>query len=176
MHMKDLYRVLDWLPADALRDFHDLSLFWSIKHYKTPKNFSQMFASHNEVLEEDAARRITRSVTQNGINRTQENDSRNTVRASSFVPRMVRTFNALDDEYKRLPDLRNKWGHPRSLEDKFLSLKRDLKRMVQWRDLGIPTEWPQSKSEALLDRSYERAGLGIESSTSEEEDEQVDVS
>ena len=176
MHVKDLYRVLDWLPANALRDFHDLSLFWSIKHYKTPKNFSQMFASHNEVLEEDAARRITRSVTQNGINRTQENDSRNTVRASSFVPRMVRTFNALDDEYKRLPDLRNKWGHPRSLEDKFLSLKRDLKRMVQWRDLGIPTEWPQSKSEALLDRSYELAGLGIESSTSEEEDEQVDVS
>ena len=32
MHVLDLYRVLDWLPASACRDFQDISLFWSTRH------------------------------------------------------------------------------------------------------------------------------------------------
>ena len=53
MHVLDLYRVLDWLPPRTCRDFQDLSLFWSIKHYKTPRNLSEMFLAHNETLPDD---------------------------------------------------------------------------------------------------------------------------
>ena len=74
MHVKDLYRVLNWLPATACRDYHDLSLFWSMKHYQTPRNLSLMFASHSNTISEETQSRITRSVTQNSINRTQDND------------------------------------------------------------------------------------------------------
>ena len=173
MHVKDLYRVLDWLPADACRDFHDLSLFWSIKHHKTPRDLSLKFTSHNEQIPEDSQRRITRSVTQNAINRTQDNDSRLSLRADSFVPRMVRTFNNLHEDYKRLPDLRDKWGNPLSDQEKFISLKIDLRRMCQYRDLGPPAEWPEDKDDALLDRSFELAGLGINSDTETDADDDV---
>ena len=173
MHVKDLYRVLDWLPADACRDFHDLSLFWSIKHHKTPRALSLKFPSHNEQIPEDSQRRITRSVTQNAINRTQDNDSRLSLRADSFVPRMVRTFNNLHEDYKRLPDLRDKWGNPLSDQEKFISLKIDLRRMCQYRDLGPPAEWPEDKDDALLDRSFELAGLGINSDTETDADDDV---
>ena len=171
MHVKDLYRVINWLPADACRDFHDLSLFWSIKHHKTPRDLSTMFTSHSEQIDvENTDRRVTRSVSQGGINRTEENDSRHhTLRAASFVPRMVRTFNALHEDYKRLPDLRDKWGNPLSNEVKFISLKSDLRNMCQWRDLGPPSEWPETRADAMLDRSYELAGLGIISEDSESE-------
>ena len=154
------------------RDYHDL--FWSIKHYQTPRNMSLMFSSHSDTFEEDKQRRITRSVTQNSINRTRDNDSRQTLRSALFVPRMVRVFNGLDQRYKRLPDLRDKWGNPRSLEEKFVDLKLSLRDKCQKDQLGPASEWPVDKSDALLDRSYEVAGLGINSNTSTEEDEEVD--
>ena len=169
MHVRDLYRVLDWLPANECRDFADLNLFWSIKHYETPLNLSNMFKSHNQELNVNDGRRVTRSITQNSINRTQENDSRLSVRAESFVPRMVKTFNELDQEFKSLPDLRDKYGNPVSTEEKFKDLKCSLRRMVQWRALGPPTEWPADRDEAILDRGDEIYGLGILSDTSEDE-------
>ena len=150
MHVRDLYRVLDWLPANECRDFADLNLFWSIKHYEIPLNLSNMFKSHNQENMNEG-RRVTRSITQNSINRTQENDSRLSIRAESFVPRMVKTFNELDQEFKSLPDLRDKYGNPLSTEDKFKSLKCSLRNMVQWRALGPPTEWPADRNEAILD-------------------------
>ena len=168
MHVRDLYRVLDWLPANESRDFADLNLFWSIKHYEIPLNLSTMFKSHQE-HDIDQSRRVTRSITQNSINRTQENDSRLSLRSSSFVPRMVKTFNELDQEFKSLPDLRDKRGNPLPTEKKFKSLKYDLRRMVQWRALGPPTEWPANLEEALLDRGDEIYGLGILSETSGED-------
>ena len=172
MHVKDLYRVLDWLPASACRDYHDLSLFWSMKNFRTPRNMSLMFASHSDTIGEENQRRVTRSVTQNSIYWTQDNDSRMTLRSSSFVPRMVRTFNDLDLEYKRLPDLRDRWGNPRSAAEKFLSLKISLRNKCQRDYLGPESEWLACKADAMLDRSYELAGLGIESETSDEEPDQ----
>ena len=139
MHVRDLYRVLDWLPANECRDFADLNLFWSIKHYEIPQNLSNMFKSHNQENVNEG-RRVTRSITQNSINRTQENDSRLSLRADSFIPRMVKTFNELDQEFKSLPDLRDKYGNPLPTEEKFKSLKCSLRNMVQWRALGPPTE------------------------------------
>ena len=171
MHVKDLYRVLDWLPASACRDYHDLSLFWSMKHFQTPRNMSLMFASHSDTIGDENQRRVTRSVTQNSINRTQDNDSRLSLRASSFVPRMVRTFNGLDQDYKRLPDLRDRRGNPRSAAEKFVALKVSLRYKCQTDHLGPEADWPACKADAMLDRSYELAGLGIESDTSEEEPE-----
>ena len=168
MHVKDLYRVLDWLPASACRDYHDLSLFWSMKHFQTPRNMSLMFASHSDTIGDENQRRVTRSVTQNSINRTQDNDSRLSLRASSFVPRMVRTFNGLDQDYKRLPDLRDRRGNPRSAAEKFVALKVSLRYKCQTDHLGPEADWPACKADAMLDRSYELAGLGIESDTSEE--------
>ena len=82
---------------------------------------------------------------------------------------MVKTFNELDQEFKTLPDLRNKYGYPLSTEEKFLSLKHSLRQMVQWRALGPPTEWPANRNDALLDRGDEIYGLGILSDTSEDE-------
>ena len=170
MHTKDVYRILDWLPAKSCRDFQDLSLFWSIKHYRTPRSLSVMFMGHSETLPEDHSRRITRSVTQHSINRTQENDSANTLRGGSYVPTMVRTFNQLEPEYKALPDLRNSAGYPLPDDLKFLDLKMSLRKMVQYRDLGQPEDWPTDRADALLDREEEIFGLGINSSTSEEDD------
>ena len=86
---------------------------------------------------------------------------------------MVKTFNELDQEFKSLPDLRDKYGNPVSTEEKFKDLKCSLRRMVQWRALGPPTEWPAGRDEAILDRGDEIYGLGILSDTSEEE---LDVS
>ena len=169
MHVKDLYRVLDWLPARSCRDFHDINLFWSIKHYRTPRNLSLMFLGHNEILPADPDRRVTRSITQNSINRSQENDSRNTLRAGSYVPTMVKVFNDLDQEYKSLPDLRNSAGFPLPDELKFQDLKKSLRTMIMHRDLGTPDTWPENRKDALLDRGDEIYGLGINSSTSEEE-------
>ena len=173
MHVKDLYRVLNWLPARSCRDFQDLSLFWSIKQYQTPRNLSLMFLGHNETLPADSQRRVTRSITQGSINRTQENDSVNSVRSSSYVPHMVKVFNDLDPEFKSLPDLRNKAGYPLSTEEKFADLKISLRQMVQWRALGTPDTWPEDRQDALLDRADEIYGLGINSSTSEEEDDDI---
>ena len=113
--------------------------------------------------------RVTRSITQNSINRSQDNDSRLALRAASFIPRMVKTFNELDQEFKSLPDLRDKYGNPLPTEEKLLSLKHSLRRMVQWRALGPPTEWPANQDEALLDRGDEIYGLGILSDTSEDD-------
>ena len=158
MHVRDLSRVLDWLPANESRDFATLNLFWSINHYEI------QYVDLNE------SRRVTRSITQNSINRTQDNDSRMSLRAESFIPRMVRTFNDLDQEFKSLPDLRDKHGNPVSIEEKYKSLKCSLRRMVQWRALGPPTEWPADRNDALLDRGDEIYGLGILSDTSEDED------
>ena len=83
---------------------------------------------------------------------------------------MVRVFNSLDQEYKQLPDLRNKAGYPRPTEEKFQSLKYSLRNLVQWRDLGQPGNWPDREA-AMLDRGEEIYGLGILSETSSSEDE-----
>ena len=113
-----------------------------------------MFMAHNETLSDDTSRRVTRSVTQNWINRSQENDTKLPIRASSFVPSMVKVFNGLDQEFKQLPVLRNRAGYPRSNEEKFQSLKYSLRNRVQWRDLGPPTDWPDREA-AMLDQGDE---------------------
>ena len=43
---------------------------------------------------------------------------------------MVRIFNDLDQEFKQLPDSRDKFGNPRPTEMKFLDLKYSLINMV----------------------------------------------
>ena len=95
---------------------------------------------------------------------------RNLLRSISFVPRMVKIFNDLDQEFKQLPDSRDKFGNPRPNEMKFLDLKYSLRNMVQWKYLGPPSDWPDSKEDALLDRDYELRGLGVNSDTSKDED------
>ena len=174
MHVKDVYRVLDWLPARSCRDFQDLNLFWSIKHYKTPRSLSMMFMSHNET-NVDPDRRVTRSITQHSINRTQENDPRNSIRTNSYVPTMVRVFNGLDQEFKQLPDLRNDAGYPRPEEEKFQELKKNLRNMISWRDLGPPEDWPEDRQAALLDREDEIFGLSINSDTTSSSSEDEDT-
>ena len=145
-----------------------------IKHYKIPKNLSDVFLSHNETLSDDESRPVTRLITQNSINRSQENDSKLAIRATSFVPSMVKVFNSLDKEYKQLPDLRNKAGYPRSNEEKFQSLKYHLRNLVQWRDLGPPVNWPDREA-AMLDRGDEIYGIGILSETSSSSSEVDEV-
>ena len=98
IHVKDLYRVLDWHTFKSLRNYHELLLFWSIKHWKKPRNLSVMFESHQERLDRletvtwqrskrgGYERVVTRSITQQNIQRSQENASRNSQRAESFVP------------------------------------------------------------------------------------------
>ena len=78
---------------------------------------------------------------------------------------MVKVFNGLDQEYKQLPDLRNRAGYLRSNEEKFQSLKHSLRNLLQWRDLGPPIDWPDMEA-AMLDRGDEIYGLGILSETS----------
>ena len=176
VHVLDLYRVLDWLPAKSCRDYHDLNLFWSIKHHQIPLNLGLMLRSHQEegVAEN---RRMTRSVTQHSINRSQENDSVNAIRTQSFIPRMVKTFNELEPAYKSLPDLRDKWGNPLSDQLKFADLRVSLRRYAQERDLGPRHEWPSELSEILLDRADEIYGLGIlsDDKTSSSDDEKETV-
>ena len=87
---------------------------------------------------------------------------------------MVRVFNSLDQEYKQLPDLRNKASYPRSSEEKYQSLKYSLRNLVQWRDLGPPTNWPDREA-AMLDRGEEIYGLGILSETSSSSSEEDEV-
>ena len=157
MHVRDLSRVLDWLPANESRDFATLNLFWSIKHYEI------------QYMDLNESRRVTRSITQNSINRTPDNDSRQSLCAASFVPRMVKTFNELDQEFKSLPDSRDKYGNPLPREEKFKDLKCSLRRMVQWRALGPPTEWPADRNDAMLDRGDKIYGLGILSDTSDKD-------
>ena len=169
MHVLDMYRVLNWLPPGACRAYMDLNLFWNIRHYKTPANLSQMFQSScNSYYTEDELSsqwtRQTRSMSQQSIRRTQENDSLG-IRHTSFVPRMVRTFNALDREFKSLPDIKG------TDDERFLVLKQKLRNKCQWDALGFPADWPQNIEEAMLDRGDEIYGLGIESDTTSEEED-----
>ena len=147
----------------------DLNLFWNIRHYKTPANLSQMFQSscNSYYTEEELSSqwtRQTRSMSQQSIRRTQENDSLG-IRHTSFVPRMVRTFNALDREFKSLPDIKG------TDDERFLVLKQKLRNKCQWDALGFPADWPQNIEEAMLDRGDGIYGLGIESDTTSEEED-----
>ena len=67
-------------------------------------------------------------------------------------------------------DSRDKFGNPRPTEMKFLDLIYSLRNMVQWKHLGPPSDWADSKEDALLDRDYELRGLGVSSDMSEDED------
>ena len=78
---------------------------------------------------------------------------------------MVRTFNNLDLELKSLPDIRG------TEEEKFAVLKQKLRNECQWKALGFPSYWPESREDALLDRGHEIQGLGIESETSDDSDD-----
>ena len=51
IHVQDLYRVLQWHTCKSLRNYHELLLFWSIKHWKKLRNLSLMFESHQERLD-----------------------------------------------------------------------------------------------------------------------------
>ena len=117
-------------------------------------------------LKTQKAFKSQRSQTQHSIQRTQENDSLG-VRAGSFVPRMVKTFNDLDIELKSLPDIRG------TDEERFLTLKQKLRNHCQWKDLGFPSHWPENRDDALLDRGDEIYGLGIESDTTDDSEEDV---
>ena len=106
---------------------------------------------------------VTRSITQQNIQRSQENASRNSQRAESFVPRMVKKFNSLDQEYKQLPAV-VMHGRQDTDEERFDALKLKLKQMCMWEELGFPGTWPEDLQAALLDS-------GNESSTDEDENE-----
>ena len=162
MHVLDTYRVLGWMPANAMRDFHDLNLFWSIKHYKKPKNLSEKFKSEQE--SQTMERMVTRSVSQNAIRRTQENDSRLPIRAESFVPRMVRKFNDMGPEWSTLPQIPNA-----SDDERFQVMKCKLRNFCTWEYLGLPGTWPENAESAMLDRENELFGLGLNSDTSSDE-------
>ena len=167
MHVLDLYRVLNWLPANACRDYHCLNLFWSIKMWQKPRNLSKMFESETETrfkeVDGESHRMETRSISQNSIRRTQDNDSRG-MRVGSFVPRMIKVFNNLDIEYKHLPSIPGPNG-PGTDQERFLIL------MCQWKQLCFPGNWPENMEDALLDRAEEIYGLGINSGTSSTEQE-----
>lgn len=170
MHVLDMYRVLDWLPANACRDYHCLNLVWSIKLFGKPKNLSLMFESEIESDWRDAEMRRmqTRSISQGSIRRTQENDSRG-MRAGSFVPRMIRIFNDLDPEYKHLPEISG-YNSPGTTFERYLLQKRKIRDMYQWQQLGFPSTWPENLEEAMLDRGEEVYGLGINSDTTSDEE------
>ena len=125
MHVLDMYRVLNWLTPRAWRDYMDLVLFWNIRYFKKPANLSLMFqgSQQYEQMEDGGWRMVTRSQSQHSIRRTQENDSLG-IRASSFVPRMVRKFNTLDLELKSLPDIRG------TDQERFDVLKQKLKNVA----------------------------------------------
>ena len=174
MHVLDMYRVLEWFTVKATKMYHDLNLFWSIKKWGKPANLSEMFRSEQEGFEQEERRMRTRSVSQNSIRRTQENDSRG-LRAGSFVPRMVRTFNALDSTLpgqlltlKSLPEI------DASDEERFDLLKVYLRKYCLWTTLGLCCDWPENREEAMLDCGDQIYRLGIDSKTTEDEDEDGD--
>ena len=143
----------------------DLVLFYNIKYFHQPANLSVMFMSGEEQFHLEEARRMrTRSVSQNSIRRTQENDSRG-MRAGSFVPRMVRVYNELDPEYKGLPDVSG------TLQERFDYLKVKLRSKCQWDALGLPFYWPTLVDCKILDRAEEIYGLGIDSDTTDDEED-----
>ena len=107
---------------------------------------------------------VTRSVSQGAIRRTQENDSRSTLRAKSFIPRMVRTFNAMPIWIRTMPQVRGM-----TKEEKITMQKHCFRNHCQWEVLGTPGNWPEDLEDALLDREDEIRGLGINSSTSEDD-------
>ena len=113
---------------------------------------------------------VTRSITQQNIERSQENASRNSLRAGSFIPRMVKKFNTLDLEFKQLPAVMIHGRHGTEVE-KFEALKYRLRDMCLWEDLGYPHTWPANLQEAMLDRGEEiYGGLNMESSEDETEE------
>ena len=168
MHVLDMYRVLNWLPPNACRDYMDLNLLWNIKHYDTPQNLAIMFQSGEVAMNKaNTARMRTRSVSQNQIIRTQENDSLG-IRAGTFVPRMVKTFNGLSAEYKGMPDIQG------TDEERFALLKIKLRQKCQWEILGLPCDWPENVEDALLDRGDDIYGYGQLADTTSEEEEEED--
>ena len=166
MHVLDMYRVLNWLPPSACRNYHELNLFWNIKMWEKPANLSRMFASGEQAFYHEEARMRTRSVSQNQIPRSQENDSRG-MRAISFVPRMVKVYNEMDQEYKSLPATAQDFSD----KERFQMLKESLRNKCQWDALGFPSTWPENREDALLDRANEIYGLGINSDTTEDEED-----
>ena len=194
MHVKDVYRVLSWHTMKSLRNYHELLLFWSIKHWKKPRNLSVMFESHRERLltSQSSQRRdntetwvpsvrggyervVTRSITQQNIERTQENDSRDNLRSQSFVPRMVRKFNTLPQELKQLPEVDN-YGRPDNEQGRFDKLKIMLREHCMYEELGSPDTWPLDRADALLDRGREiYDGLNMESTGEEDSEEEPEL-
>ena len=185
LHVKDLYRVLEWHTCKSLRNYHELLLFWSINHWKKPKNLSLMFERHQERLDRletvsyvrtergGYERVVTRSNTQQNIQRSHENASRNSQRAESFVPRMVKKFNSLDQEYKELPAVMIHGRHSNEVE-RFEELKVKLKQMCMWEELGVPSTWPENLQAAMLDRGEEIYGGLNMTSTDDDESEPAD--
>ena len=165
MHVLDLYRCLNWLTPAAWRSYMDLVLFYNIKVFDQPANLSSMFMSGEQQFYLEEARRMrTRSVSQNSIRRTQENDSLG-MRAGSFVPRMVKVYNELDPEYKGLPDVSG------TLQERFDYLKIKLRSKCQWDTLGLPFYWPTLVDCKILDRASEIYGLGIDSDTTDDDED-----
>ena len=115
---------------------------------------------------------VTRSITQQNIERSQENASRNSLRAGSFIPRMVKKFNSLDLEYKTLPAVMV-YGRHGTEEERFEALKYRLREMCMWEELGFPYTWPENLQAAMLDRGDEiYGGLAMDSTEEESEDEE----
>ena len=183
IHVKDLYRILDWHTCKSLRNYHELLLFWSIKHWKKPRNLSLMLESHQERLDRletvshirsergGYERVVTRSITQQNIQRSQENASRNSQVAQSFIPRMVKKFNDLPSEYKQLPAVMIHGRHGNDIE-RFDALKLMLRQKCMWDELGTPDTWPETLEEALLDRGEEiYGGLNMDSTLESENDD-----
>ena len=171
MHVLDMYRVLNWMPPSSCRYYHDINLFWNIKFWKIPKNLSEMFVGGEDQFYQNSqggwCRMQTRSVSQGNIMRTQETDGLG-ARAGSFVPRMVKIFNDLDPEYKSLPMTANDAPD----KERFQMLKEKLRDKSQWDVLGYPCDWPEDREDALLDRADEIYGLGINSDTTSDEEDQ----
>ena len=116
---------------------------------------------------------VTRSITQQNIERAQENASRNSLRAGSFILRMVKKFNSLDLEYKQLPAVMIHGRHGTEVE-KFEALKYRLRAMCLWEDLGSPHTWPANIKAAMLDRGEEIYG-NLDMKSSEDENEETET-
>ena len=182
VHVKDLYRILGWHTCNSLRNYHELLLFWSIKQWKKPLNLSLMFESHQERLDRletvsyvrsergGYERVVTWSITQQNIQRSQEIASKNSQRAQSFVPRMVKKFNSLDMEFKMLPAVMVYGRHGTDVE-RFEALKYRLRDMCMWEELGYPHTWPEGLESAMLDRGQEIYG-GMDMNTTDDDDDE----
>ena len=55
--------------------------------------------------------------------------------------------------------------------ERYLMLKTMLRDKCQWDALGFPFTWPEDRASAMLDRGNEIYGLGIDSDTTDDDND-----